>query len=107
MPTAIAHLRAALTVAAGAGRGQAGAVAVGSATGGGRARAGLLLVLLDGLLQIAVLRAGEEAQLVERGQVLLGARQVVELQIRLADVLVGAAVLGIEGQRLLIDPDGL
>src|SRR5215475_2447326 len=66
----IAHLHAALTVAAEAARGQAGWDAVGLAAGGGRTRAGLVLVFLDGLLQIAVLRAGEEAQLVERGEVL-------------------------------------
>src|SRR5262245_27028587 len=37
-----------------------------------------LLVGLDRLLQIAVLRARQEAQLVERAQVILGLRQVVE-----------------------------
>src|SRR6185295_2264823 len=104
---AIAHRQAALTVAAAVRPVKPGAEAVGSATRGGLARSAVLLVLLDGLLQIRVLRAGEEAQRVELGQVLLGVGQVVQREIRLTDVLVGAAVLGIERQSLLVDPDGL
>src|SRR5262249_6352078 len=69
--------------------------------------ASALFVGLDHLLQIAVLLAWEEAELVEDRQVLLRFRQVVEGQIRLADVLVSAAVLGVDRQRLFVDGNRL
>src|SRR2546428_2047527 len=65
------------------------------------------LVRLDGLLEVAVLLAAEEAQAVEPREVLLGLREVVERQVGLADVLVGAEVARIERQRLLVERDGL
>src|SRR5947207_10242358 len=65
----------------------------------------LLLVRFDGLLQVAILLAGEEAERVETAQVLPGLRQVTQHQIGLADVLVRTAVLRVEGERLLIDRD--
>src|SRR5690349_11520599 len=65
-----------------------------------------LLVRLDGALEIPVLRARDEAERVERLQVLLGVGQVAEHQVRLADVLVRALVLGVDGERLLVDRDG-
>src|SRR5262245_52258800 len=46
--------------------------------------AAALLVRLDCLLQVAVLGAREEAELVEAGEVLLGLRQVVEREIGFA-----------------------
>src|SRR5262249_59140432 len=69
--------------------------------------ASALLVGLDRLLQIAVLLAREEAELVEARQVLLRLRQVVEGEICLPDVLVVPAVLGGDGQSVLVDRDGL
>src|SRR5262245_57151003 len=76
-----------------------------SAGGGGLDLASARLVLLDRLPEVAILRAAEEAGLVELDQVLLGLARVVERQVGLADVLVGALVLGIDGQRLLVDRD--
>src|SRR5262245_1819238 len=67
--------------------------------------ASALLVRLDRFLQVAILLARKEAKLVEPRQVLLGLRQVVEGQIGLADVLVGAAVLRGDGARLPVDCD--
>src|SRR4030095_3896775 len=71
----------------------------------------LLLVPLDRLLEVPVLLAGEPAQRVERremarGESVLGRGAVPEHEIALADVLVGAAMLGIDGERLLVDRDG-
>src|SRR5262249_30595574 len=51
------------------------------------------LVGLDGFLEVRVLAAREEADLVERRQVLLGLGDVAEHEVGLADVLVGALVL--------------
>src|SRR2546427_1985810 len=65
------------------------------------------LVRLDGLLEVAVLLAAEEAQAVEPREGLLGLREGVERQGGLADVLVGAEVAWIERQRLLVERDGL
>src|SRR6185436_17618197 len=65
--------------------------------------AAALVVRLDRLLQVPVLGAREEAEFVEARQVLLGLRQVVQREIGLADVLVGPAVLGIDGEGLLVD----
>src|SRR4029077_8265130 len=64
------------------------------------------LVGLDSLLEIAVLRAREEAELVEAREVLLRLRKVVEGEVRLPDVLVRASVLGIDRERPLVDRDG-
>src|SRR5438445_3629142 len=65
------------------------------------------LVGLDGLLEVAVLLAAEETQAVEPREVLLGLREVVEREVGLADVLVGAEVARVERQRLLVQRDGL
>src|SRR4030095_16456419 len=65
----------------------------------------LLLVPLDRLLEVPVLLAGEPAQRVERREMSLGLGDVPEHEIGLADVLVGAAMLGIDGERLLVDRD--
>src|SRR5207244_2755340 len=62
-----------------------------------------LLVRLDRTLQIAVLRARQEAESVQRGEMLLGLRDVAQYQIGLADVLVRAAVLRIDCQGFLVD----
>src|ERR1041385_3367981 len=67
-----------------------------------RSLLGLRLVLGDRLLQVRELRAREEADLVERAQVLLGLRHVADLKIGLADVLVRAAVARIQAQRLVV-----
>src|SRR2546422_6475430 len=48
------------------------------------------LVRLDGLLEVAVLLADEEAQAVEPREMLLGVREIVQRQGGLADVLAGA-----------------
>src|SRR5258706_10714935 len=56
--------------------------------------------LRDFLLEVGVLLAGEEADLVERREVLLGPGEVVHLQIRLAHVLVRAFVLRVDPQGL-------
>src|SRR3989442_15962635 len=70
-----------------------------------RLLAGLLrlrFVLRDGALEIAVLAAAEEAQLVERAQVLLRLGDVADHQVGLAEVLVRALVLRIEAQGLVV-----
>jgi hypothetical protein len=54
-------------------------------------------------LQIAVLLAAEETETIESREVFLRLRKVVEGEIGLADVLVGAEVLGIERERLFVD----
>src|SRR6266545_3699681 len=69
---------------------------------GGRHLAGLL-VLLDRLFQIRVLRARQEAERVEAGQMLLGLGDVAEHQVGLADVLVGPPMLGVDRQRLFVE----
>src|SRR5215510_2377009 len=90
----------------GAARTRPGEYSAGSACRrGGLHLAVALLVRFHGLFQIAVLLAGEEAELVEPLEMLLGVREVVEGQVRLADVLMSAQVLRIDGQRLLIDGD--
>src|SRR6266700_6319006 len=53
----------------------------------------LLLVAPDLLLQVAVLLAREEADSVQRLQLLLGACEVADLQVCLAEVFVRAPVL--------------
>src|SRR2546422_11350513 len=47
------------------------------------------LVRLDGLLEVAVLLAAEEAQAVEPREKLLGPREVFQSQVGLGDVLLG------------------
>src|SRR5262249_32137286 len=64
-------------------------------------------VVVNGVFEIRVLLARKEAELVENGEMLLGLGQVTQYEIRLADVLVGATMLGVDGQRLLVDRDGL
>src|SRR5205807_3506657 len=65
------------------------------------------LVVPHGFLQVRVLLARQEAELVEDGEVLLRLGKVPEHQERLPDVLVRAPVLWIDGQSLLVDGDGL
>src|SRR5215212_7966489 len=60
------------------------------------------LVLGDGVLQVAELAAREKAQLVELREVLLRLADVADHEIRLADVLVRAAVLRIDAERLVV-----
>src|SRR5437868_12877423 len=62
----------------------------------------LRLVLRDVLLQVGVLLARQTAQLVERREVLAGLRQVVDLQVGLAAVFVGAAMLGVVEQGFFV-----
>src|SRR6185295_18092173 len=62
----------------------------------------VLLVVGDRLLQLGVLVARQEAQLVENLQVLLGLGQVAREQVRLAEVGVGAAVARIDLERLVV-----
>src|SRR5262245_61995253 len=66
-----------------------------------RASAGLagLLELLDLLLELSVFLA-IEAGLLQHGQPFLGLGQVLQLEIELAHVLVGAKMLGLQVQRL-------
>ena len=66
----------------------------------------LRLVFLDGSLQIAVLLAREQTKLVEDRQVLFGLGEIAGQQVGLADVFVGAAVFGVEGQRPLVVLEG-
>src|SRR6266481_6033675 len=65
-----------------------------------------LLVRLDRAAEIAELLARDEAERVERLQMFLGVGQIVEHEVRLPDVLVGALVLGVDGERLLVDRNG-
>jgi hypothetical protein len=46
-----------------------------------------------------VLLARDQADLLQRGEMLLGLRQVVHHQVGFADVLVGSAMPGVEAQR--------
>jgi len=62
--------------------------------------AAVRLVLRDRFLQVAVFRARERARLVERGEALLGLREVARLQVELARVLERAAVLGVDAAAL-------
>src|SRR2546425_9208144 len=59
-------------------------------------------VLGDGLPEVLVLLARNQADLLQGGQVLLGFRQVVDDEIGFAGVLVRAAMTGIELQRPLV-----
>src|ERR671928_3503 len=59
-------------------------------------------VIGDRLLEIFQLLARDETDLLQRGEVLLGLRQLVHEQISLADVLVGAAMPGVEPQRFAV-----
>src|SRR5207244_5374492 len=77
-----------------------------SLRGGGLGSPLALLVGVHGLLQIAVLRAREPAELVEPGQMLFGLGQVVELQVGLTDVLGGPAMIGINGEGLRVEGNG-
>src|SRR6266545_5035454 len=60
----------------------------------------------DGLLEILVLLAGDEADPLQGGEVLLGLGQVVGHEVRLTEVLVGAAMAGIELQRAPVMREG-
>jgi hypothetical protein len=62
----------------------------------------LRLVGGDRLLEVVELAAAEEAELVELAEVLLRLGDIADHQVGLAEVLVGAAVLGIEAQRLVV-----
>ncbi len=61
-----------------------------------------LPILGDRLFQVLVFFAGNQADFLQRSQVLLGFREVVRHQIRFADVLVRAAVPGVELERALV-----
>src|SRR5882724_1172993 len=63
-------------------------------------------VVGDGLLEVRVFLAGDETDPLQRGQMLLGLGRVVGHQVRLADVLVSAAMAGVELQRLLVVREG-
>ncbi len=58
------------------------------------------------MFQLVVFVAAEEADVVQRRQMLLGLGQIAGLQIGLADVFVRALVLRIEGQRRLVGGEG-
>ena len=60
----------------------------------------------DGLFQQGVLLARKEAQFVEDLQVFLGLGEIAGHQVGLAQIFVGAAVLRIQGQRLVVVPEG-
>src|SRR5260221_3783207 len=68
-----------------------------------RSLAAVRLVLRDRLLQVAVFRARQEARLVERGQALLGAREIAGLQVELARVFERAAVCRVDAQRFVVE----
>src|SRR5437667_1580042 len=68
-----------------------------------RSRAAAGLVLRDRLLQVAVFRAPEPARPVERGEALLGLREVARLQVELARVFERAAVPGVDAQRFVVE----
>src|SRR6476646_8558118 len=78
----------------------AGATGVATAPRGLRARllrdvlVAVRLVTGDGALKVAVLRARQEARLVEGAEALFRCRQVAGHQIQLARILERAAVLG-------------
>ena len=63
-------------------------------------------VLCDGLLEVVELLAGEEADLLQRREMLLGLSQVVGHEVRVTDVLVGATMAGIELQGALMIREG-
>src|SRR5207247_242769 len=62
----------------------------------------LPLVVGNRLFQIAVLVAGEKAQLVEYREVLLRLGEIADHQVGLAEILVRAPVIGIDAQRLVV-----
>src|SRR5206468_1590068 len=63
-------------------------------------------VLGDGLLEVLVLLAGDEADPLQGSEMFLSLRQVVGHEVRLTDVLVGATMAGIELQGALIVREG-
>src|SRR2546425_4328658 len=65
-----------------------------------------LAVLGDGLPEVLVLLARDQADRLQGGEVLLGFREIVPHQVRFADVLVRTAVPGIELQRPLVMLEG-
>jgi hypothetical protein len=71
-----------------------------------RSLASFVAILRDFLLQVGVFFAREQADFLQRRQVLFGLCEIVHEEVRLADVLVGAAVTGIELQRAVIVPEG-
>lgn len=62
----------------------------------------LLSILGDLACQFLVLFAPRAADLFKRGEVFVRLRKIISQQIRFADVLVRAAVLGIDFQRALV-----
>src|SRR5438552_2924439 len=62
----------------------------------------LSFVVGDCLLQVAVLVAGEKAQLVEYREVLLRLGEIADHQVGLAEIFVRAPVIGIDAQRLVV-----
>src|SRR5438477_4043089 len=63
-------------------------------------------VVGDRLLEVFVFLAGDETDRLQRAEVLLGFRQVVDHQVGFAGVLVGAAVTRVELQRALVVLEG-
>ncbi len=61
-----------------------------------------LAVFVDFLLQIFIFLTGNQADLRERGEVLVGLRQVVLEEIGDADVFVGAEMARVEAQRPVV-----
>src|SRR6266511_2409567 len=71
-----------------------------------RSLACLAAVLRDFLLQVGVFLARDQADLLQRRQMLFGLGEIVYDEVRLADVLVGATVAWVELQRALIVSEG-
>src|SRR4029453_3454200 len=66
----------------------------------------LAAVLHNLLLQVGVFLAWDQADLLQRHQVLFGLRKIMHHEVCLTDVLVCAAVAWVELQRALIVPEG-
>jgi hypothetical protein len=65
-----------------------------------------LFVSRKGPLEVVVFLAGNQAEISQRHQMLLGLGGLAEYQIGLAKMLMGAAVAGIQRQSLLIMANG-
>ncbi len=66
----------------------------------------IVLVSLNGGLQVIVLFTAEGADIVECFETFLGFCQVVGLQVKLTQIFVGAAMFRVNGQCLLIGTQG-
>src|SRR5262249_57020432 len=67
---------------------------------------GLAAVLHDFLLQVGVFLTRDQADLLQRCQVLFSLREITHHEVRLTDILVCTAVAWVELQRALIVPEG-